>query len=63
MVTRWDYSELPGCVENLRAWQNESDGVITGKLNRDLTLILDWFLETGNPVQMHNFGRIIKGNG
>lgn len=58
-MTKWDWSELPGCVERLDAWQGESDGVITWELNRDLTLILDWFKETGMPIQMHKFGRII----
>lgn len=44
--TRWDYSELEGCVSNLRRWQdNNADGIITGELNRDLTLVLDWFVD------------------
>jgi hypothetical protein len=58
-MANWDYSYLPECVENLRAWQDESDGVITWELNRDLNLILDWFLEASDPVEMHRFGRVI----
>lgn len=44
--TRWDYSHLEECVSNLRDWQdNNADGTITWDLNRDLTLVLDWFVD------------------
>lgn len=58
--TRWDYSELPECVENLSAWLDENDGTMTWDNARDLSLILDWFKETGTPIEMHKFGRIMN---
>lgn len=48
MVTHWDYSHVPECVENLYAWLDENDGTMTWENSRDLTLVLDWIRE-GKP--------------